>query len=69
MNKAKTNLFCFTLPNDLKEHLKRSARASRTSISHYIVMLIFLDMMDKDHADRMECALKNGIEKVETVTD
>lgn len=43
MNKAKTNLFCFTLPNDLKEHLKRSARANRTSISHYIVTLIARD--------------------------
>lgn len=62
-------VFNFRLPDDLKKYLANQAKRNRTSISHYIVMLIFLDMMDKDHADRMECALKNGIEKVETVTD
>lgn len=55
-----SKVFGFRLPDDLRKYLEGQAKHNRTSIGHYIVMLIFVDMMDKEHAEKMEVVLKNG---------
>ena len=48
--------FGFQLPVDLKEYLKEQAEKNRTSMGHYIVMLIDKDMKWEERS-------KNGEEK------
>ena len=50
------DVFGFRLPNDLRKYLKAQAERQRTSIGHYIVMLIDKDMKEKDEK-------RNGEEK------
>ena len=40
--------FGFRLPDDLKEYLQSQAAKNRTSMGHYLVMLILMDMMGSD---------------------
>jgi len=54
-------VFGFRLPKDLREYLEKQAAVNRTSIGHYIVMLI-----DKDKNRKEE---QHGNRQTETVTD
>lgn len=49
--------FGFRLPNDLKKYLQEQAKRNRTSMSHYIVMLID---RDKNEGDKNE-QIKNRV--------
>ena len=51
-------VFGFRLPNDLREYLEKQAEVNRTSIGHYIVMLI-----DKDMKTQMELFKKGRAAK------
>jgi len=41
-----SKVFGFRLPDDLRKYLEGQAKRNRTSIGHYIVMLIFMDMLN-----------------------
>lgn len=51
-------VFGFRLPKDLREYLEKQAEVNRTSIGHYIVMLI-----DKDMKTQMELFKKGRAAK------
>lgn len=64
-----TVFFGFRLPVDLKRYVCEQAKKHRTSMAHYIVMLILYDMMDKSHQEKMKGVLQNGDCNAETFTD
>ena len=37
-------VFGFRLPDDLRQYLQKMARQQRTTVSHYLVMLVLQDM-------------------------
>lgn len=37
-------VFGFRLPDDLRQYLQRMARQQRTTVSHYLIMLVLQDM-------------------------
>ena len=41
---AMAKAFGFRLPDDLRQYLQRKASEQRTTVSHYIVLLILQDM-------------------------
>lgn len=40
-------VFGFRLPEDLRQYLQRQAEQERTTISHYLIMLVLQDMEKK----------------------
>ena len=40
-------VFGFRLPEDLRQYLQTMARQQRTTVSHYLVMLVLKDMENK----------------------
>ena len=40
-------VFGFRLPDDLRQYLQRKAEQYRTTISHYLIMLILRDMRNE----------------------
>lgn len=37
-------VFGFRLPEDLRQYLQKMARQQRTTVSHYLIMLVLQDM-------------------------
>lgn len=42
-----TAVFGFRLPEDLRQYLQRQAEQQRTTVSHYLIMLVAQDMEKK----------------------
>lgn len=51
-------VFGFRLPEDLRQYLQEQAKKYHTTISHYIVMLIFYDMMGEKRQENMKGMVK-----------
>lgn len=56
-----SKVFAFRLPADLRRYIETQATRRRTSMGHYIVMLIDKDKTEKEN--------QHGDCKTETVTD
>lgn len=42
-----SGVFGFRLPDDLRQYLDMMARQQRTTVSHYLIMLVLQDMKKK----------------------
>lgn len=47
-------VFGFRLPEDLRQYLQKMARQQRTTVSHYLIMLVLKDMEKKTEEKEVE---------------
>ena len=47
-------VFGFRLPEDLRQYLQKMARQQRTTVSHYLIMLVLQDMEKKTEEKEVE---------------
>ena len=47
-------VFGFRLPEDLRQYLRRQAEQQRTTVSHYLIMLVLQDMEKRTEGKSVE---------------
>lgn len=47
-------VFGFRLPEDLRQYLRQQAEQQRTTVSHYLIMLVLQDMKKKAEGKSIE---------------
>lgn len=47
-------VFGFRLPEDLRQYLQRQAEQQRTTVSHYLIMLVLQDMEKRTEGKNIE---------------